>query len=77
MYFSLTLNLVKLFLILLEKHYFEQHHIIFQLTDDPSQLITFSKIDATAIIADGVTQPAVVTVTGSDGKVRKLIFKVI
>ncbi|EJW88877.1 phosphatidylinositol 3-and 4-kinase [Wuchereria bancrofti] len=45
------------------------------LTDDSSQLITFVKIESTVIVADGITQPTIVTVIGSDGKVRKLIFK--
>ncbi|VIO86380.1 Uncharacterized protein BM_BM6664 [Brugia malayi] len=45
------------------------------LTDDSSQLITFVKIESTVIVADGLTQPTIVTVVGSDGKVRKLIFK--
>ncbi|VDK69084.1 unnamed protein product, partial [Onchocerca ochengi] len=49
--------------------------IVFQLTDDSSQLITFINIEPVVTIADGITQPTIVTVIGSDGKVRKLIFK--
>lgn len=49
---------------------------MFQLTDDSSQLITFINIEPVVTIADGITQPTIVTVIGSDGKVRKLIFKV-
>uniref|UniRef100_A0A915PSW5 non-specific serine/threonine protein kinase n=1 Tax=Setaria digitata TaxID=48799 RepID=A0A915PSW5_9BILA len=45
------------------------------LTDDSSQLITFVKINSVVTIADGITQPTIVTVTGSDGNIRKLIFK--
>ncbi|VBB27250.1 unnamed protein product [Acanthocheilonema viteae] len=45
------------------------------LTDDSSQLITFMKIESTVTVANGITQPTIVTVTGSDGKIRKLIFK--
>ncbi|CAG9539209.1 unnamed protein product [Cercopithifilaria johnstoni] len=45
------------------------------LTDDSSQLITFMKIESMVTVADGITQPTIVTVIGSDGKVRKLIFK--
>lgn len=46
------------------------------MTDDSSQLITFMKIESMVTIADGITQPTIVTVIGSDGEIRKLIFKV-
>lgn len=40
-------------------------------------MVTFNDIEQEIVIADGLSKPYVLTVVGSDGVKRKLIFKVI